>query len=167
MTSSSGNQRFPLPKAWSQPSAASETGSQASATGAPGLFEMPWQALTGGRFPVVRARYFSLLSRRQIVSSPPTAAKHHVKHPAASRGKWVSVAPQDTGNVSHPADVKTPETRPAPCECTALASGERQARKGVVTVPSRPRRPRVLHSEGRDDHTTVSRPVRAPAPAPV
>jgi hypothetical protein len=44
--------------------------------------------------------------------------------------------PQETAGVS-PAQEKRAETRRVPCECTALASGERQARKGEdVVAPS-------------------------------
>ena len=56
-----------------------------------------------------------------------------------------------------PQQLQLPETPSPSCECTALASGKRQARKGVVIVPSPPRRPRVLHFEGRDDRTTRAR----------
>jgi len=90
------------------------------------------------------------------VFSPPTAASSTPSQSPPQHTQRDST-PQQTGRVSHSPENRTAETPSVRCECTALASGERQARKGEVRTPSSPRRPRVLQCEGRDDRTTRAR----------
>lgn len=82
-------------------------------------------------------------------SLQPTNGRQQTPSPSTPPQRGQRHTPQETGCVSHSPENRTPETRPVRCECTALASGERQARKGDVVMPSAPRRPRVLQCEGR------------------
>jgi hypothetical protein len=91
--------------------------------------------------------------------SSPTAARDLTPHTSNTLRPYEDMLAMRLRNRKRvaPAAITAPETGPVRCECTALASGERQAQKGVIMVPSPPRRPRVLHSEGRDDCTTRDR----------
>ena len=130
---------------------------------------MPWRLLTGASFPSERAHYSSLFATGPPADqsfSPPTAASQHRVRPVAAtlcnaphlQQRTPGLRLEKHGRRRTRRKIETAETRPVRCESTALASGERQARKGVVVVvPSSPRRPRNLQCEGRVDRTTHAR----------